>query len=57
MRFPEWKDKAMTLSYDDGAKDDIRLIEIMQKYGLKATFNICSGRLQKELDYRTPIDV
>ena len=57
MRFPEWKDKAMTLSYDDGAKDDIRLIEIMQKYGLKGTFNICSGRLQKEPDYRTPIDV
>ena len=47
----------MTLSYDDGAKDDIRLIEIMQKYGLKGTFNICSGRLQKEPDYRTPIDV
>ena len=57
MRFPEWKDKAMTLSYDDGSKDDIQLIEIMQKYGLKGTFNICSGRLQKEPDYRTPIDV
>lgn len=56
MRFPEWKDKALTLSYDDGTKDDIRLIEIMQKYGMKGTFNICSGRQINEPEYRTPID-
>ena len=57
MRFPAWKDKAVTLSYDDGALDDIRLIEIMQKYGLKGTFNICSGRQLNQPNERTPIDI
>ena len=43
MRFPEGKKKALTLSYDDGVEQDIKLIEIMQKNGLKGTFNINSG--------------
>ena len=43
MRFPEGKKKVLTLSYDDGIEQDIRLIEIMQKHGLKGTFNINSG--------------
>ena len=33
----------MTFSYDDGVSQDIRLIEIFNKYNLKATFNINSG--------------
>ena len=37
------KMKAITFSYDDGVTQDIRLIEILNKYGLKATFNINSG--------------
>ena len=57
LRFPDWKDKVVSLSYDDGAKDDIRLIEIMQKYGLKGTFNLCSGRLIKEPNERTSLDL
>lgn len=43
MRFPGGKRKAVTLSYDDGVVQDIHLIEIMKKYGLKGTFNINSG--------------
>lgn len=43
MRFPEGKKKAVTLSYDDGVEQDIRLIEIMRKNGLKGTFNLNSG--------------
>lgn len=43
MRFPEWRTKALTLSYDDGVEQDIRLVEIMKKNGLKGTFNISSG--------------
>lgn len=43
MRFPEGKVKALTLSYDDGVEQDIRLIDIMQKHGLKGTFNLNSG--------------
>lgn len=43
MRFPGGRVKALTLSYDDGVDQDIRLIDIMQKYGLKGTFNLNSG--------------
>ncbi len=43
LRFPDFKTKALTLSYDDGIRQDKRLIEIMQKHGLKGTFNINSG--------------
>lgn len=34
--------KAVTFSFDDGVTQDIRLIEILNKYGLKATFNLNS---------------
>ncbi len=37
MFFPEFRDKALTLSYDDGVRSDIRLVEIMKKHGLKGT--------------------
>ena len=43
MRFPGGKTRALTLSYDDGVEQDIRLIEIMKKNGLKGTFNVNSG--------------
>lgn len=43
MRFPNGKAKALTLSYDDGVEQDIRLIEIMKENGLKGTFNINTG--------------
>jgi peptidoglycan/xylan/chitin deacetylase (PgdA/CDA1 family) len=34
------KKKAITFSFDDGVLQDIRTIEILDKYGLKATFNL-----------------
>ena len=43
MRLKEGKTKVLTLSYDDGVVQDIRLIDIMNKHGLKGTFNINSG--------------
>ena len=39
------KKKAITFSYDDGVTQDIRLIELFNKYGLKATFNLNSELL------------
>lgn len=47
MRFPEGKAKVFTMSYDDGIYQDIRLVEIMNKHGLKGTFNINSGRISE----------
>ena len=39
------KKKAITFSFDDGTLQDVRLIEMLNKYNLKGTFNICSGLL------------
>ena len=48
MRFPGGRAKALTFSYDDGVHPDRRLIDIFNKYGMKGTFNICSGRFASE---------
>ena len=39
------KMKAVTFSFDDGVVQDIRLIELLNKYGLKCTFNVNSELL------------
>ena len=41
------KKKAITFSYDDGVTQDINLIEMMNKYNLKGTFNLNSELLGK----------
>lgn len=48
MRFPGGRERALTFSYDDGIEQDIRLISIFKKYGLKATFNLNSGSYAPE---------
>lgn len=48
IRLKDGKTKVLTLSYDDGVVQDIRLMEIMNKYGLKGTFNINSGAYTAE---------
>lgn len=45
MCYPGGVRKAVTFSYDDGCPDDLKLVEIFNKYGLKGTFNINSDRL------------
>lgn len=40
MRFPEGKLKAVTFSYDDGVRQDIRFAEMLTAHGLKGTFNV-----------------
>lgn len=55
MRLRDGKTKVLTLSYDDGVVQDARLIEIMNKYGIKGTFNINSGRFLSEDSSRTVI--
>ena len=41
--FPGGLSKALTLSYDDGVQQDKKLMEILNRHGLKCTFNISSG--------------
>ena len=42
--FPGGKPKALTFSYDDGVLQDRRLVALFNKYGLKSTFHLNSGR-------------
>ncbi|WP_035783432.1 polysaccharide deacetylase family protein [Butyrivibrio sp. MC2021] len=46
-QFPGGKYKVLTLSYDDGKIEDRRLVEILNRYGLKATFNVNSGLIDQ----------
>ncbi len=39
------KKKAVTFSFDDGVLQDLRVVAIMNKYGIKGTFNLNSGYL------------
>ena len=50
MRFPGGRQKAFTLSYDDGVRQDKRLAAIFNKYGLKCTFNVNTGMMGDEKD-------
>ena len=45
------KKKAITFSFDDGVMQDVRAIEILNKYGLKATFNLNSGMFGTNCPY------
>ena len=53
MLFPEGRMKALTFSYDDGVEQDIRLMEIFNKNGLKGTFNI-NGEFMEQAEFTYP---
>lgn len=44
-RWPGGRTHAVTFSYDDGRKEDRRMVEIFNRYGLKGTFNLNSDML------------
>lgn len=35
------------MSYDDGREQDIRLVSIFNKYGIRGTFNLNSGLMER----------
>jgi len=41
--FPGFRKKALTLSYDDGVVQDRGLLALMERWGIKGTFNLNSG--------------
>ena len=41
-------EKFFTVSFDDGTGQDVRLISLMEKYGIKGTFNLSSGLFGKK---------
>ncbi len=45
--FPEGTAKALTMSYDDGRLQDERLVDIFNRNGIKGTFNLNYGLMEK----------
>ncbi len=45
MCYPGGVRKAVTFSYDDGSVDDLKLVEIFNRFKVKGTFNLNSDRL------------
>lgn len=60
--FPGGKRLAVTTSFDDGLTFDRRIVQAFNEWGLKATFNLNSGKLSRtgkpavEQGNRTPLD-
>lgn len=49
--FPDGKGKAFNISYDDGVTQDIRFLELLNKYGLKGTFNLNFGLMESGFEW------
>lgn len=46
--WPNGRRMALTTCWDDGTEHDRRLIEILNRHGLKGSFNLCSGKLDQD---------
>lgn len=45
--YPGGKARAFNISYDDGVVQDIRFVELLNRYGLKGTFNLNYGLMRQ----------
>ena len=49
--YPGGKPKAFNISYDDGVLQDVRFVALLNKFGLKGTFNLNSGLMKTEFSW------
>lgn len=49
--YPQGKTKAFNVTYDDGVLQDIRFVEMLNKYSLKGTFNLNFGLMENEFEW------
>ncbi len=49
--YPYGKKKAFNVTYDDGVVQDIRFVELLNRYQLKGTFNLNSALLENEFEW------
>lgn len=50
--YPFGKAKAFNVTYDDGVLQDVRFVELLNAYNLKGTFNLNSGLMENEFEWR-----
>jgi len=49
--YPYGKKKAFNVTYDDGVLQDVRFVELLNRYGLKGTFNLNSALMENEFEW------
>ncbi len=49
--YPNGKSKAFSVSYDDGILQDVRFVNLLNKYGIKGTFNLNSHLMETEFEW------
>lgn len=49
--YPGGKTKAFNISYDDGVVQDVRFVELLNRYGLKGTFNLNFGLMKQRFEW------
>ena len=49
--YPGGKTKAFNISYDDGVVQDIRFVELLNRFGLKGTFNLNYGLMHQNFTW------
>lgn len=52
--FPGSKKKAFNITYDDGVLQDVRFVKMLNKYGIKGTFNLNSQLMQEQFTWTHP---
>jgi len=52
--YPGGKKKAFNITYDDGVTQDIPFSALLNRYGLKGTFNLNSGLMESEYSWVHP---
>ena len=50
-RFPSGKTKIFNVTYDDGVLQDVRFVALLNRSGLKGTFNLNSGLMESEFEW------
>lgn len=54
LRYPGGKKRVVNFSYDDGVLQDIPLVDMMNRYNLKGTFNLNSALMQEAFTWIHP---
>ena len=49
--YPYGKKKAFNVTYDDGVLQDVRFVALLNRYGLKGTFNLNSALMKNEFEW------
>lgn len=52
--FPDGKTKAFNITYDDGVEQDVAVVQMLNRYGIKGTFNLNSELMRTGFSWQHP---